>query len=163
MITTAQKVQARQRQSGFVIDQLSVSNCTISMVSPKYYRKFVLPYDKRIAESFEWFGLHTCNLDVTPYLEALAELPKVGYVDMGIMSDKKRVKATFPQARRGVIYSPIRLASTTSDELWADMRLVYQELAPCDVVIADIQAATPDSRVNELLEICRELENQVAG
>lgn len=162
MITVARKVQARQRESGFFIDQLSVNNCTISMVSPKYYRKFGLPYDRRIAESFERFGVHTCNLDVTPYLETVAELP-LGYLDIGIMSDMKRVKATFPQARRALIYSPIRLAGASPEELRADMELVYQELAPCDVVIADIQATTPDSRVNELLEICRELESEVTG
>jgi len=37
------------------------------------------------------------------------------------------------------------------------MERVYRELAPCDVVMADIQASTPDKRVNELLEICSNL------
>jgi hypothetical protein len=34
---------------------------------------------------------------------------------------------------------------------------VHRELAPCDVVMADIQWTTPDQRVNEFLEICRSL------
>jgi hypothetical protein len=38
------------------------------------------------------------------------------------------------------------------------MEQIYLELAPCDVVLADIQATTPDSRVNELLDICHKIE-----
>jgi hypothetical protein len=35
---------------------------------------------------------------------------------------------------------------------------ILQELSPCDIVMADIQATTPDQQVNELVQICRELE-----
>ena len=89
MIGLAQCVQVRQRQSGFYINFLCVANCTVNMVSPKQYYDFLFPYDKRIAESFERFGVHTCNWNVTPYLEALRKLPKMGYLDMGMMSNLK--------------------------------------------------------------------------
>lgn len=158
MIGFARLVQTRQRQSGFAINQFSVSNCTVSMISPRYYREFVLPYDKKIAESFERFGVHTCNWNVTPYLEALAELPKVGYLDMGIMSDLKRARQKFPEARRAVMFSPVRLHEASPEELREDMLFIYNDLAPCDVVMADIQADTADARVNELLHICHEIE-----
>ena len=158
MIGFAQKVQARQRQSGFYINQLSVSNCTVSMISPKHYREFVFPYDKKIAENFERFGVHTCNWDVTPYAGTLRQLPKVGYLDMGIASDMKKIRAMFPEARRAVMYSPVALHSAPLEAIRQDMEKIYTELAPCDVVMADIQAITPDSRVNELLDICQNIE-----
>ena len=158
MISLAGQVQARQRRSGFDINQLDVSNCVMNMISPRAYHEFVLPYDKKIAESFSRFGVHTCNWNVTPYVKELAQLPKVGYLDMGMLSDMKLVRETFPQARRAVMYSPVKLQDTSIDEIENDMRRIHAELGPCDIVMADIQATTPDSRVNELLEICRKLE-----
>lgn len=158
MITLVQQVQARQRRSGFDINQLDVSNCVMNMISPRAYREFVFPHDKRIAESFQRFGVHTCNWNVTPYIKELAQLPRVGYLDMGMSSDMKQVREMFPQARRAVMYSPIKLQDAPIEEIENDLRRIYHELAPCDVVMADIQATTPDSRVHELLAICNKLE-----
>lgn len=158
MIRLAQKVQKRQRESGFYINHFCVSNCTVNMVSPQIYREFLFPYDKRIAESFERFGMHTCNWEVTPYLEEIKKLPKVGYLDMGIMSDLKKVKKMFPEARRAVMYSPVQLKEASLGDIQKDMEKIYKELSPCDVVMADIQATTGDERVNELLNICKNLE-----
>lgn len=159
MIRFAQRVQDRQRCSGFEIDQLSVSNCVVNMISPEDYRTFVKPRDERIAREFERFGVHTCNWDITPYIDVLAELPRLGYLDMGIMSDMRRVKETFPDARRAVLYAPWKLHQAAIDEIRRDMEKIHAELAPCDVVMADIQADTPDKRVRDLLLICRELES----
>ena len=97
---------------------------------------------------------------MTPYLTELRRLPKVGYLDMGIGSDMQRARALFPQARRAVLYSPVKLEDAPIEEIRRDMKRIYNELSPCDVVMADVQATMPDSRVNELLQICRELEEK---
>jgi len=162
MIELAQRVQTRQRQSGFAIDQLDISNCVMNMISPRAYRNFIFPYDARVAAAFARFGVHTCNWDVTPYLNELSKLPKVGYLDMGMMSDLRKARELFPKARRAVMLSPVRLQHATLQELRADMQKIYNELSPCDVVMADITAQTPDRQVTDLLEICRELEQQAA-
>ena len=162
MVALVRRVQARQRESGFDIDQLDVSNCVVNMISPADYRRFVFPYDRQIALSFARFGVHTCNWDVTPYLDALSELPNVGYLDMGMMSDLRRVRELFPRARRAVLYSPVRLQEAPLHEIQADIKRVWRDLAPCDVVVADIQPTTPDSRVHELLAICCDLEGQAS-
>jgi len=159
MIALAKRVQKRQRASGFQIDQLDVSNCVMNMISPQMYREFIFPYDQRIAEQFEYFGVHTCNWNINPYLSALSELPKVGYLDMGLVSDMHKARETFPETRHAVMYSPVKFQDTTLDEIEKDMRQIREELSPCDIVMADIQWTTPDARVNELLQICRVLEN----
>jgi hypothetical protein len=158
-IRLAKMVQEKQRKSGFYIDQFSVSNCTVNMISPQMYREFVFPHDRRIALSFERFGVHTCNWNVTPYIEILKNSPNLGYLDMGIMSDMAKVKKMFPEARRAVMYSPVALQEAPLEVLMRDMEKIYHELAPCDVVMADIQVSTSDKRVNELLDICRNLES----
>jgi hypothetical protein len=159
MITLAKRVQQRQRASGFHVDQLDVSNCVMNMISPRMYREFIFPHDKKIAEQFEYFGVHTCNWNVNPYLSVLRELPKMGYLDMGNVSDMKRVREIFPNARRAVMYSPVKLQDASIAEIEQEMRQIRDELSPCDIVMADIQWTTPDSRVNELLQICRSLEH----
>jgi hypothetical protein len=38
------------------------------------------------------------------------------------------------------------------------MEMIAREYGPCDTVVADIEAGTPDRRVLELLKMCREIE-----
>jgi hypothetical protein len=159
MIRFAGMVQQRQRSSGFYINQLSVSNCVMNMISPDMYREFVFPYDKKIALSFERFGVHTCNWDITPYIDGLSELPKMGYLDMGLASDLARVKQRFPHTRRAVLYSPVALHECPARVIEKDMQRIYEQLSPCDVVVADIQHATPDSKINGLMAVCRAFES----
>ena len=83
MIRLATTVQKRQRESGFTINQFSVSNCVVNMISPQMYRAFVFPYDRRIALRFERFGVHTCNWNVNPYVRAFQEFPNLGYLGHG--------------------------------------------------------------------------------
>ncbi|MDR7485304.1 MAG: hypothetical protein QN187_08235 [Armatimonadota bacterium] len=163
MIRLAQAVQERQRRSGFSINQLDVSNCTMNLVSPRTYRTALFAYDERIATSFERFGVHTCNWDATPYLETLRALPNVGYLDMGLASDLTKARALFPDARRAVLYSPVRLREASLDDIGNDLRRIFRDLSPCDVVLADIQAGTPDARVNQVLAICRALSSGADG
>jgi hypothetical protein len=151
-------VQERQRASGFYINQFSVSNCTMNMISPRMYETFILPHDRKTAVSFERFGVHTCNWNVTPYLEVLKKLPNVGYLDMGIESDLKKARDMFPEARRAVMYWPTVLEDAPLERIEADLTVIYNQLSPCDVVMADIQHTTPDSRVNEFLAVCGRLE-----
>ncbi len=160
MIRLAAAVQARQRRSGFDINQLDVSNCTMNMIAPRTYRAFLFDHDRRIASHLARFGVHTCNWNATPYLEVLRDLPNVGYLDMGITSDLRRARQTFPFARRAVIYSPVRLQEASYADIRSDMRRIAEELGPCDVVLADIQAGTPDERVNDVLRMCRDAESR---
>ena len=159
MIRLATMVEERQRNSGFYINQFSVSNCVVNMISPKMYREFVFPYDKKIALSFERFGVHTCNWNVTPYVDMFRDLPNLGYLDMGMESDFVKVKAAVPETRRAVMYWPTKLQDASLEEIRRDMERVYRDLAPCDVAMVDIQASTPDERVNQFLGICRSLES----
>ncbi len=163
MIRLVRRVEERQRASGFEVNLLSVSNCVMNMLSPEHYREFVQPCDRRIAKSFERFGVHTCEWDVTPYIEVLSELPNLGYLDMGMMSDMDRVRRAFPGTYRAVLYSPIKFQEAGLEEIRRDMERIHRDLGPCDLVIADVQAATTDDRVNALLDICAEIATRDSG
>ncbi|MEI6579799.1 MAG: uroporphyrinogen decarboxylase family protein [Eubacteriales bacterium] len=153
ILQVSKLVQARQRKSGFEVNLLSMSNCVMNMVSADTYREFVLPYDLMLSKEFERFGVHTCNWNITPYIDVLRSIDKMGYIDMGMVSDMKRVRDVFPDARRAVMYPPVELEQKTMDEIKADIQKIFDDLAPCDIIMADITDTTPDERVREFLEV----------
>lgn len=146
-------VQQRQRDSGFNVDLLSMSNCVMNMISPDMYREFVLPYDLMLSKEYQYFGIHTCNWNVTPYINVLREINKMGYIDMGMMSDMEKVREMFPDARRAVLYSPLSLEQKSIEEIEKDIEKIHRELSPCDIVMADITSTTEDKKVRQFLEL----------
>jgi hypothetical protein len=76
---------------------------------------------------------------------------------MGIDSDLVRARELFPAARRALMYTPMDLAGKTENELNRDIERVAREYAPCDFIVADIEAGVPDSRVTKVVDFCRRL------
>jgi len=157
MIDAARRLHARQRASGVEVDFFTVSNCLVNMISPAQYGGLLLPLDRRIAEAFDMIGIHNCAWNADPYLEAYATIPNVGYIDMGIDTDIERARRLFSDARRAIMYTPMDLSNKPLAEIREDFRRIAREYAPCDIVLADIEAGTPDERVRAVLNICREL------
>jgi hypothetical protein len=152
MIQGIRRLHEFQRSSGVDHRFVTVSNCLVNMVSPETYRELLLPLDRTIATVYDCIAIHNCAWNATPYLEAYAEVPGVGYIDMGIDSDLVRARELFPAARRALMYTPMDLAGKTENELNRDIERVAIEYAPCDFIVADIEAGVPDSRVHALLE-----------
>lgn len=156
MLRVAKRVQARQHAAGFDIDLLSVSNCVMNMISPDTYRELLLPCDLMLSKQFPRFGVHTCNWNVTPYLDVLSNIKNMGYLDMGTMSDMRRAREVFPDARRAVLYSPLWIADKSEAEIRADVARIGRELGPCDIVLADVSDKTDEKYVRRFLDIASE-------
>ena len=161
MIDAARRLHARQRNSGVDVGFITVSNCLVNMVSPEQYREFLLPLDQRMAEAFGCIGVHNCAWNADPYVDAYAQIPHVGYIDMGLASDLARAKDVFPNARRALVYSPIDLVNKSRKQIREDSERIAGDYGPCDVVVGDIEAGTPDQRVLEFLEICDEINHTI--
>ena len=127
------------------------------MVSPKHYGEYLLPHDRRIAETFGLIGIHNCAWNANPYMEHYASVPDVAYVDMGLDSDLPKARTLFPAGRRALMYTPMEVRDKTSAELRADLEQVAGQYGPCDLVFADIESGTPDQRVLELARMCEEI------
>jgi hypothetical protein len=153
MIQGIRRLHERQCASGVDVRFVTVSNCLVNLVSPKVYRELLLPLDQRLASVYGCVGVHNCAWNATPYLEAYAQVPGIAYIDMGINSDLARARTLFPAARRAVMYTPMDAVNKTLPEIEADFERMAAEYAPCDVVIADLDAGTPDARVVELVQL----------
>lgn len=156
MINGMKTVYERQRKTGYVVRHATVSNCLVNMLSPEQYREHLMPYDKRISDAFQYFGIHNCAWNVDPYIEDYARIRTLGYVDMGLDSDLRRAKALCPNTRRAVMYTPTDLISKSLEAIRADMLRIRRELSPCDIVMADIEYETPDERVLAFAEAAHE-------
>lgn len=162
MLSFSKLVQKRQRESGFAVDFLSVSNCVINMISPSLYEEQLLPFDQRLAKAFALFGVHTCNWDVTRYIAPFQELKPLGYLDMGMMSDMKKARQTFPEARLAVLYHPTLLLEKTTEEIRQDFERIATEAAPVDLALVDIEANVPDERTQEIVKMAYDMERRYA-
>ena len=157
MINLLQMIQKRQRESGFHANSMSTSNCVVNMISPEYYEKFILPYDIRLSEAFERFGIHSCNWIVDPYIDAFKKVENLGYLDFGEKSDLKRIKRVFPDARRHVFYSPVNLTDKSLRDQEADVRRIYETLAPCDLSVPDIEITVPDENIIRFVSMAEKI------
>ncbi|MCC6681493.1 MAG: hypothetical protein IT445_11385 [Phycisphaeraceae bacterium] len=157
MLAGIDRLHVAQRATGVEQSFITVSNCLVNMLAPQQYERYLLPHDMRLAHAFECIGVHNCAWTADPYLEFYARLPGVGYIDMGIHSDLVRAKALFPDARRAVMYTPMDLRDKSIAAVNDDLAQIGQVYGPCDVVIADIEAGTPDDKIEAVLERCRNL------
>lgn len=160
MIEAAKILQQKQRDSGIDFSFFTVSNCLVNMLSPELYNEFILPFDQKIAESFNTIGIHNCAWSATPYLVDYAKVPKLGYIDMGMDSDLEIAKTLFPETRRSIMYTPMDLANKTTEQIRNDMEFIASKYGPCDIVAADIEFGTPDEKVRELVTICNEISEK---
>ena len=139
-------VQKRQRESGFCVNLIGSSNCVLNMISPKMYEDMLFKYDYFLSTAFERYAVHTCNWDITPYIEVLRKLPHVGYIDMGADSDYEKVRATFPHARGNVLMSPVVMKKTRLERSRMVDRIA-DIMVPCDISMGSIDTSVPDEEI----------------
>jgi hypothetical protein len=124
--------------------------------------ELLLPFDQRIAGAFGSIGVHNCAWRVDPYLEHYARIPRVGYIDMGLASHLPTVRALFPSGRRAVMITPTQFSEAAPESLQDSLQRIAAECGPCDVVVADLEAGTPDEQVRWLLACCEGLSQAAA-
>jgi hypothetical protein len=157
MTAAIRRLHSVQEASGVRSRFITVSNCCVNMISPKTYQELLLPFDRKLAEIYGCLGIHNCSWSATPYLESYADVPGVGYIDMGIKSNLGRARILFPQARRALMYTPMDLTTRSMEEIRIDLEQVARDYGPADMVLADIEAGTPDDKIKGFLSICAEL------
>lgn len=154
MVEAAKLLHKRQLESGVEVGFFTVSNCLVNMVSPEHYRDMLLPFDRRFGETFGCIGIHNCAWNADPYIDDYATVPHLGYIDMGLDSDLGRAREAIAHARRALMYTPMDLVNKSLEAIGADLERAAREYAPCDVVVGDIEAGTPDERIMAFLKLC---------
>jgi hypothetical protein len=157
MIDAARRLRQRQKAGNVEYHFFTVSNCLVNMISPEDYRDFIMPFDLRISREFSSLGIHNCAWNADPYLDYYANVPNVSYIDMGIESDLERAGKLFPDARRAVMYTPMDLNSKSIIQIKEDITRIARSIAPCDIVLADIEDGVPDDKVKAFFDIVQDI------
>jgi len=160
MLDGYRRVHERQRQAGTDYQFGTTANCVVNMVSPKHYEEFLLSFDLKLRSAFKNFGIHNCAWSVTPYLEAYARVPNLGYIDMGLASDLPAVKRLLPNARRNVLYTAMDMMNKTEAQIRSDFERIARELGPCDLGLPNMELGVPDERILFALDLCEELSRR---
>ena len=160
MIEAAKRLQLEQKRYDDTLSFFTVSNCLVNMVDPELYEEFLLPFDQKIATSFDVIGIHNCAWNANPYLDHYAKISGVAYLDMGIDSNLEKTRTLFPKTRRAIVYTAMDVANKSHDEFRSNFEQIAQNYGPCDIVAPDIESGTPDSKVIDFIELCYKISKE---
>jgi hypothetical protein len=154
-------VYQKQREYGIENNFASIANCTVNMAGPAVYGNSLLKYDRKIAAQFPALAVHNCAWTITPYIGHYKTIANIGYIDMGIDSDLRRVRESFPRARRNCLYKSIDLKNKSRAEIRSDLEFIANNLAPCDLGLPDIEYDVPADKIMYVMDLCAELSESV--
>jgi hypothetical protein len=157
MLAFSGDVAARQRASGVRREAFVTGNCVVNMISGDFYREFVMPRDIRLAQATRRFGIHNCAWRVDPYVAAYASVGEPSYLDFGMTTDLAALPGAFPQATLAAMIHPVALMRTTPEELGAELARLHAAIPRGHVIVADIEAGTPDESVVDVYRLAAKL------
>ena len=142
-----------QRDAG--ADTIGVGDAIASQVSPRTYRKLILPREKRIFDAIKALGcytkLHICG-NITHLLPAIAELD-VDIIDVDHMVDIKAVRSILgPRVTITGNIDPVLVMTSNPETIAQTMRTTYATVGAPYLLNAgcEVPPGTPDANLQAL-------------
>jgi hypothetical protein len=133
------------------------ANCSVQMISPSAYRRFLLPVERRMAGRLKPYGIHHCGSNAHLFTSAYRELG-LAFLDVGWGSDVARCRRDLPDTFLNLRLSPVRMLQLTAKEIRADAeRLIEAAGAVRNIGLCCINMdyGTPDENVRAMIEMAR--------
>ncbi|MBZ5653448.1 MAG: hypothetical protein LAO18_23555, partial [Acidobacteriia bacterium] len=127
-------------------------NCMVNMLSPQMYEEQLLEFDKRFAQQFELFGIHTCNWTVDPYLDSIKQIQDLAYLDMGADSNLEKVHELFPRLYPAVFLHPEEFRSLSPEDITKEVTRIGKALGKGYVLLSDLEVGTSDNQIRAAYE-----------
>ena len=93
------------------------------------------------------FGIHNCGWKVDVYAPAYSEIRELDYLDFGIQSDLRRLKAHFPRATLAVILNPNDVVGSPASAVRAMLARLHEELGTCRIILGSLDGRTLSAEV----------------
>ena len=132
-------------------------NCLVNMMSPEMYANQVCKFDKRFNDSFDIFGIHTCNWTVDPYLDAISKIEGLGYLDMGSESNLDKVHKLFPDLAPTVFYPLEKVRDLSTSELYREITELGKRIGRGYILFCDLETGTGDDNIKAAYEAAAHL------
>ncbi|RPI20933.1 MAG: hypothetical protein EHM61_25960 [Acidobacteria bacterium] len=133
------------------------ANCSLQMISPHLYEKYLLPYEKLLAGRLTPYGVHHCGSNFEAFADYYRQLNGV-FFDVGWGSDIAAARAALPDAFLNLRLSPMRMLSEKPDAIREDVRRMIKASGAPDrtgVCCINMDYGTPDGNVRAVVEELR--------
>jgi hypothetical protein len=132
-------------------------DCLVNMISGQMYNQQLLEFDRRFYDGFDLYGIHTCNWTIDPYLDSLAEMPRLAYLDMGPGTDLERVHKLFPDLCPSVFVHPQWLRETSEQAIKRRITELGKRIGRGYILFSDLEIGTRDSQIRAAYEAAARL------
>lgn len=158
MVRFVDAIYARCAESGTKVRHFVTSNCVVNMISGAQYIEFILPYDTRLAEHYEFFGIHNCGWSVDAYVEPYAGIGKVTYLDFGIDSDLAKIRRYFDErVTLSPIFNPTDISGKSQAEMRKVLERIHAELGVCHPILGAMDDSVPLESIRGFYRLVSEI------
>lgn len=131
------------------------SNCSVQMISPATYEKYLFPHELYLAEHLQPYGIHHCGNNLHRYTTPYSKVPAT-FFDVGWGSDVAKCREAFPGTFLNLRLSPVDMLRKKPEEIQEiTTRLLEEGYSPgkTGVCCINMDYGTPDENVMAMIEV----------
>jgi uroporphyrinogen-III decarboxylase len=132
------------------------SNCSVQMISNEMYEEFLLPYDIRLSEHLQPYGIHHCGNNMHTVAEGYSKVREACFFDVGWGADVKHCRELIPEAFFNIRLSPVKIKECTPDEVERDLVNMLEnagDLSKVGICCINMDYGTSDENVARIFEV----------
>lgn len=134
------------------------SNCSVQMISPALYERYLLPFELRLSAEMPPYGIHHCGDNLELFASLYSQSRAVFY-DVGWGSDVARVSRELPEAFLNLRLSPVRMLQEKAETIRADALRVLEaagRTANVGLCCINMDHGTPEENVLAMFRAAEE-------
>jgi uroporphyrinogen-III decarboxylase len=146
----------------FTPETYALPNCTAAQISNEIYEEFVLPYETKLSEHLQPFGIHHCG-SVNNVIEGYSKIKNLKYLEVGPQSDLQRVRELIPGIHVNARIDPVRMLKCSAKEIEEDVKYLIDTGAPLELLSIDAVGCdygTPDENIRTMINTAIEYSAQ---
>ena len=148
--TLAKSVTPMAPQETYVLP-----NCTVVHISNDLYERFVLPFDRKLAQTISApFGIHHCGKG-DEVLDGYSKIAELTFLEVGPKTNLTRLRQLKPSIRINARIDPVRMLQCSPEDIALDVREIIDTGGPLDKLSIDAVGCdygTPDENVRAMLQ-----------
>ena len=140
-----------------------MSNCSVSMISPRLYEARILPYEMRVAKELAPYGVHHCGGNLQKYAGQYNRID-LKFLDVGFGSDLAECSRLFPSVFLNLRMSPVHLMQLSDNQVYTEVGEALKECGRATkvgVCCVNMDGATPDRNVKAMFQAALDYDASV--
>ena len=132
------------------------SNCSVQMISNETYEEFLLPYDIKLSEHLQPYGIHHCGNNMHNVAEGYSKVKDACFFDVGWGADIAYCRGKIPDAFFNLRLSPVKIKDCTPDEVETDLVSLLEnagDLSKVGICCVNMDYGTPDENAARIFEV----------